>query len=139
MIQILLGLIFLAFGIFLAFKIIGNLFKVILLVAVFIVGFYLIFGYVPYSNSINLKGFFGLSIDGLGRDKDGNILLFVKNKWFFEAKGLNVTVDGNDVKIVNNVSSISGRKSNVLQIDWKKDFTIVKINSSIGYTEFIKK
>ncbi|MEM5801191.1 MAG: hypothetical protein QW474_01555 [Candidatus Aenigmatarchaeota archaeon] len=139
MIQFLLGVLFLVLGVFLAFKVIGNLFKTFLVVFILIIGFYLIFGYVPFSDKINLKGFFSLSIDDFGRDKDQNLLLVVKNKWFFEAKNLSVFVDENNVNITNNIKTIGGRKSAILQTDWREDFKNIKIESSIGIAEYSKK
>ncbi|MBU5688811.1 MAG: hypothetical protein KQA41_01105 [Candidatus Aenigmarchaeota archaeon] len=139
MIQFLLGVLFLVLGVFLAFKVIGNLFKTFLVVFILIIGFYLIFGYIPFSDKINLKGFFSLSIDNFGRDKDQNLLLVVKNKWFFEAKNLSVFVDENNVNITNNIKTIGGRKSVILQTDWREDFKNIKIESSIGIAEYSKK
>ncbi|MEM5799812.1 MAG: hypothetical protein QXZ43_04080 [Candidatus Aenigmatarchaeota archaeon] len=139
MIQFFLGILFIIFGIFLAFKIIGNIFKTLILVFIFVIGFYLIFGYIPFSKQLNLKNIFSLSIDGIGRDKEQNLLLFVKNKWFFEAKNLSVFVDESNVNITNNVKSIGGRKSDILQIDWKNDFKSIRIESNIGVTEYNKK
>ncbi|MEM5777185.1 MAG: hypothetical protein QXJ06_01935 [Candidatus Aenigmatarchaeota archaeon] len=122
-----------------AFKIIKDVFKTIILVFVFIIGFYLLFGYIPFSNQLNLRDFFSLNIEDVGRDKDQNLLLFVKNKWFFEAKNLSVFVDGTNVNITNNIQRISGRKSSILQVDWINDFQSIRIESNIGVAKYNKK
>ncbi|MEM5799262.1 MAG: hypothetical protein QXZ43_01170 [Candidatus Aenigmatarchaeota archaeon] len=139
MIQFLLGVLFIVLGVFLAFKIIKDVFKTIILVFVFITGFYLLFGYIPFSNQLNLRDFFSLNIEDVGRDKDQNLLLFVKNKWFFEAKNLSVFVDGINVNITNNIQRISGRKSSILQVDWINDFQSIRIESNIGVAKYNKK
>lgn len=139
MIQFLLGVLFIVLGVFLAFKIIKDVFKTIILVFVFIIGFYLLFGYIPFSNQLNLRDFFSLNIEDVGRDKDQNLLLFVKNKWFFEAKNLSVFVDGTNVNITNNIQRISGRKSSILQVDWINDFQSIRIESNIGVAKYNKK
>ena len=139
MMQIFLGLLFLALGVFVAIKIIGNFFKVFLVLALIALGMFLVFGYVPFADKINLKSMFSLSIDGVGRDKDGYLLVFVKNRWFFEAKNITAEVDGNQTNLLNGVGSIKGRGGSILQLNWSKDFGKIKISSSAGSAEYIKK
>jgi energy-coupling factor transporter transmembrane protein EcfT len=139
MLQIILGALILAVGVFVAIKIIGNFFKVVLVLVLITLGMFLIFGYVPFADKINLKSMFGLSIDGVGRDKDGYLLVFVKNKWFFEAKNITAEVDGNQTKVLNIIENIKGRGNSILQLEWNKDFTKVKISSNIGSAQYIKK
>ncbi|MFH8080331.1 MAG: hypothetical protein QXO84_00395 [Candidatus Aenigmatarchaeota archaeon] len=140
MIQIVLGLLLILLGVFLASKIVGNLIKLFLLLIIFFLGFYLIFGYIPYSSTIfDLKNIFGISILSIGKDVEGKMLLAVKNNWFFEAKNLSVSINGNETGILNNVKSIKGRKIEILQVDWREDFNKIIISSSVGKTEYLKK
>jgi hypothetical protein len=71
MLQILFGILLLALGVYLAMKVIGNALKVLFILALFGLGMFLILGYVPFVDKIDLKSLFGLSIDGVGKDKDG--------------------------------------------------------------------
>jgi hypothetical protein len=139
MLQIFLGILLLALGVYLAMKVIGNALKVLFILALFGLGMFLILGYVPFAEKVNLKSLFSLSIDGVGRDKDGYLLVFVKNKWFFEARNLTAEVDSNQTKIANGIESIKGRESSILQLDWNKDFSRIRISSSIGSAEYVKK
>jgi len=139
MLQILFGILLLALGVYFAMKVIGNALKVLFILALFGLGMFLILGYVPFVDKIDLKSLFGLSIDGVGKDKDGYLLVFVKNKWFFEARNLTAEVDGNQTKIANGIESIKGRGSSILQLDWDKDFSRIRVSSSIGSAEYVKK
>jgi len=139
MLQIILGALILALGVFVAIKTMRNFFKVVLVLVLIALGMFLIFGYVPFAGKINLKSMFSLSIDGVGRDKDGYLLVFVKNKWFFEAKNITAEVDGNQTKVLNIIENIKGRGSSILQLEWDKDFSKIKISSSTGSAEYIKK
>ncbi len=139
MLQILFGFLLLALGVYLAIKLIGNSIKVLFILALIFFGMFLVFGYVPFVEKVNFKSMFSLSIDDVGRDKDGCLLVFVKNKWFFEAKNITAEVDGNETKILNRIESIKGRGSSILQLEWDKDFSKIKISSSIGSAEYNKK
>ncbi|MCX8179652.1 MAG: hypothetical protein N3E38_02895 [Candidatus Aenigmarchaeota archaeon] len=137
--QIVLGVILIFVGLFFATKIIGDIFKILILFLLFFAGFYLIFGQIPYSDKFGLKNIFSISIESWGRDKDGNLILVVKNRGFSEAKNLSVRVDGNEVKILNGVSSIKSRKSEILQLEWDKNFDIIVLSSNRGEAKLLNK
>jgi len=139
MIQFILGVLLIVFSVFLGLKIIGDFLKALLIAFLMLIGLYLAFGYAPNIENFNIKSIFGLSIDSVGRDKEGNLLIFVKNKWFFEARNFTVYVDGSKADIANKIDKIGGRKSDIMQLDWNKDFSSIKIESNIGSAEYSKK
>ncbi|MBU5689593.1 MAG: hypothetical protein QXM68_01305 [Candidatus Aenigmatarchaeota archaeon] len=138
MFQTLIGLLLLFLSIFFVFKIIGNVVKTVFIAVLLLISYYLIFGYIPYTDKIDLKSIFGLSIQDVERDKENNLLVYVKNNWLFAAKNLNVLVDENNASILNNITQINGRDKSILQVQWDKEFGQIVIQSNIGQAKYKK-
>ncbi|MCX8178634.1 MAG: hypothetical protein N3D75_02275 [Candidatus Aenigmarchaeota archaeon] len=138
MINAIIGFVFLIISVFLAFKLIGNLIKTIFIALLLLLSYYLIFGYLPQTDKIDLKGFFGISIQTVGKDSDQNLLLYVKNNWFFAAKNISVSVDGKKVDIINNVTEIPGMGKSIIQVGWNGNFDYIVLESKIGTAKYKK-
>jgi len=137
--QAVFGIIILVILIFTSIKIIGSLFKGLLLIGLTLLASYLIFGSLPSLSSIPFSGSFNkLKIVGVSRDTNNSLLVAVNNVGFSETKISKVLVNNQEVQIINGIEKIDPHKTDILQVNWNQDFNTIEIQSSVGKATYKK-
>lgn len=137
--QGIVGLIILIIVFFTIIKIVGNIIRGFILIGLTLLASFLIFGSLPnFTDLPIISEFFKLSIIGISRDVENNLLVIVTNRGLSKISDFKFFVNGNETLILNGIDSLSGRETNVFQLDWNKEFDNINIQTSSGNFSYKK-
>jgi len=157
MLELLFGLIILGIVVFIAFRVLKSVAIGLVLILLVFVASYLILGGFPNLQDTPLIGkyisriprtsgdaiavvkdtLYNIEILNVARDFDNNLLVTVANTGKMEANNFNFFVDNQTVKVINNPKiSLKSGEVTVMQLDWKKDFKTVSVQTNQASNTF---
>jgi len=150
MLELLFGLIILGIVVFIAFRVFKSVTIGLVLIVLVFVASYLILGGFPDLGDTPIIGkylsriprttgdaiavvkdtLYNVEILNVARDSDNNLLVTVANTGKMEAENFNFFVDNQTVKVINNPkSSLKSGEITIMQLDWKKDFKTISVQT----------
>ena len=150
MLELLFGLVILGIVAFIAFRVLHSVtIGVVLILLVFLASYMILGGFPNLQNTPIIGKYFSgiprtsgeaiavikdtlyhIDILNVARDSDNNLLVTVANTGKLEATNFTVFVDNQNVKIINNPkSSLNSGEITIMQLDWKKDFKTISVQT----------
>ncbi|MEM7821343.1 MAG: hypothetical protein QXX38_00815 [Candidatus Aenigmatarchaeota archaeon] len=84
--------------------------------------------------------FYNLEILGVERSHEGNVLITVANTGKLSVSGFEIFVENTKVKIINNPKDpLPSKETTVIEVDWKKDFSKIVVNTRETRCEYTTK
>jgi len=138
----LIGVALLLLVIYAAFKVLKGIISGLILLALGVFAFYLIYGslpQIPFLPRIPALGdligfiigfFYKLEIVSISRDAANNLLITVRNGGRLSLSGFQVLVNEKVVEIINEPTDpLPSGQSTVLQVDWKAEFERIEVRT----------
>lgn len=151
MLPTIIGLIILIIVVFTAIRLVKNVLVGVALVALTLLGAYLLLGFVPSIRSIPMIGpllpkvptsltgmiswimkfLQNIDIIEVSRDSKNKLLITIENNGRLEVSNFTVYVDDNKVSIINKPKDpLKSGEITIIQANWQKDFSNILIQTS---------
>lgn len=151
MLPTIIGLIILIIVVFTAIRLVKNVLVGVVLVALTLLGAYLLLGFVPSIRSIPMIGpllpkvptslmgmiswimkfFQNIDIIEVSRDSKNKLLITVENNGRLDVSNFTVYVDDNKVSIINKPKDpLKSGEITIIQANWQKDFSNILVQTS---------
>ncbi len=151
MLPTIIGLIILIIVVFTAIRLVKNVLVGVALVALTLLGAYLLLGFVPSIRSIPMIGpllpkvptslmgmiswimkfFQNIDIIEVSRDSKNKLLITVENNGRLDVSNFTVYVDDNKVSIINKPKDpLKSGEITIIQANWQKDFSNILVQTS---------
>lgn len=147
---IIVGIILFLIAIYIAFKILKNIFLGLIVIVLILISSFLIFGSIQIFRKIPFIGqffpeiptpegiivaikdiFYSVDIIEVSRDSQKNLLIAIANTGKFEVSNLRIFIDNQTAGIINTPKDpLKSGEITIIQINWNTDFSEILIQTT---------